>query len=342
MSLLNTTLVVQVNESVNIPSLDEAASATNTLAANNANAKQDGSLGIMVDGAFITTAAQAEADSFVKLCTLHAGNKGATVFTSSSEFKIGEITDVTYNETAVSNVDGTDLDFNSFAYYESGTENSSTLRKDAILGSGSLKGVREHERLSAISSGAFNQYTYDKVIPLTNADTGQDFCSYTITVRKKNAKNYVTEVIRVYINHTNAFTKIALETVLGLGSLSDTTPPVQATTLMAFGAGQPYSLSGTDQINVNIMTAEPVGTTYSFTLTTNDSTPFVKTYTGTIIDAVNGNKIHYVASGTGANQFDYDSTAVGSTITITGSVTDLSGNTTVVDATSSMVVTIAS
>ena len=90
------------------------------------------------------------------------------------------------------------------------------------------------------------------------------------------------------------------------------------------------------------MTAEPVGTTYSFTLTTNDSTQFVKTYTGTITDAVNGNKIHYLPNGTGANQFDYASTAVGSTVTITGSVTDLSGNTTFVDPTSSMVVTLVS
>tara|TARA_R110000765_G_scaffold114096_2_gene206683 strand:+ start:2174 stop:3202 length:1029 start_codon:yes stop_codon:yes gene_type:complete len=336
MSLLNTTLVVQVNESVNIPSLGVAASATNTLAANNANAKQDGSLGIMVDGAFVTSPAKAGAGSFVKLCTFHAGNKGATVFTSSSEFKIGEITDVTYNETAGSNVDGTDLDFNSFAYYESETENSSTLRKDAILGSGSLKGVREHERLSAISSGAFNQYTYDKVIPLTNADTGQDFCSYTITVRKKNAKNYVSEVIRVYINHTNAFTKIALETVLGLGGLSDTIPPIQSQTTMAFnGQNQPFTVSLEDQINVNIITSEPIGTTYSFTITSNDSPPYVKTYTGTIVDA-DGDEIHYIVAGTGENQFDYSQTAGGSTLNITGSVTDLSGNTTVVDETSVM------
>ena len=46
MSLLNTTLVVQVNESVNIPSLSAAASATNTLAANNANAKQGSAIAV--------------------------------------------------------------------------------------------------------------------------------------------------------------------------------------------------------------------------------------------------------------------------------------------------------
>lgn len=325
MSLINTTLVVQLNEANNIPSLDAAASATNSLAANNANAKQDGSLGIMVDGTFVDGSAEAGANAFIKLCTFHAGDKGATVFTSSSEFKIGEITDVTYFGGSV-DVAGTDLDFNSFAYYESNTQNSSTLKKDTILGSGSLKGVREKERLSAISSGSYNQETYDKVNPASNVDTGQDFSSYTITVRKKIAKNYVTEIIRVYINHVNAHTKGALQTVLGLGEIADLVAPAVGTSTIGFSAAA-YSIAAAPDITVNIATVEPGGT-YSFTLTTNDSTPVTFTNTGSLDG--DGDATHTVSNGITSTQFDWGNTAAGKTITITGFVQDLAGNQTAI------------
>lgn len=321
MSLINTTLVVQVDESINLPSIDDAATANNSLGASNAAAKTDGSLVILVDGAFEQTPAEAGANELIKLCTFHAGDKGATVFTSSSEFKIGEITDVAYSET-VADAAGTDLDFNSFAYYESGTENSSTLRKDAILGSGSLKGVREQERLSAISSGAYNQETYDKVNPASNTDTGQDFCSYTITVRKKVAKNYVTEIIRVYINHTNAFTKAALQTTLGLGNLADITPPVVGTSLIEFAEAS-YSIGTPPSITIDIVTAE-TGGTYSFTLTTNDDPVYTRTYNGSLDSS--GDRERVIQPGAGSGQFDWDQTAEGSTITITGFVKDVAGN----------------
>ena len=116
MSLINTTLVVQVDEAVNLPSTDAAPDAATILGLSNAATKTNGSLAILIDGAFEQVYAEAGANELIKLCTFHAGNKGSTVFTSSSEFKIGEITDVAYSET-VADAAGTDLDFNSFAYF---------------------------------------------------------------------------------------------------------------------------------------------------------------------------------------------------------------------------------
>ena len=319
MSLINTTLVVQLNEANNVPSLGAAASATNSLAANNANAKQDGSLGIMVDGAFVTTAAEAGANAFIKLCTFHAGEKGSTVFTSSSEFKIGEITDVAYYGPSA-DVAGTDLAFNSFSYYESTSSKTSTLRKDAVLGNGSLKGVREKERLSAISSGSYNQETYDKVNPASNADTGQDFSSYTITVRKKVAKNYVTEIIRVYINHVNAHTKAALQTILGLGAIADGTPPAAGDASALFSADS-YAVSTTPNIVINIASAETSGT-FTGTITTTDTPAYVYTLTpGTLSSSG--------AAAITITDFVWGSTSASKTFNLSVNVTDDAGNITI-------------
>lgn len=319
MSELNTTLVVQLNEAANLPSSGSAPTASTSLAASSADAKLDGSLGILIDGAYesAVTPVLAGADEKIILCTSHLGKKGSTVYTASSEFKRSEIVSTSYS-VATADVARVELDPNG----ASGTDNDGALAKAGRFGNGTVKGVRRYETLSSISSGAFNQYTYDKVNPLTNVDTGQDFDSYTITVRKKNAGRYTTEVIRVYINHLAEYTKYALETTLGLGALADVTPPVQATSTLVFNAAS-YSIAATPSIAILISSAE-AGGRYSFTLTTNDSTQYVRTFTGAL--GPSGDKLRFIAAGSGAGQFDWGQTAAGRTITLSGTIEDPFGN----------------
>ena len=319
MSELNTTLVVQLNEAANLPSSGTPPTASTSLAASSADAKLDGSLGILIDGAYesAVTPVLAGANEKIILCTSHLGKKGSTVYTASSEFKRSEIVSTSYS-VATSDVARVELDPNG----ASGTDNDGALAKAGRFGNGTVKGVRRYETLSSISSGAFNQYTYDKVNPLTNVDTEQDFDSYTITVRKKNAGRYTTEVIRVYINHLAEYTKYALETTLGLGALADVTPPVQATSTIEFNAAS-YSIGATPSIGILINSAE-AGGRYSFTLTTNDSTQYVRTFTGAL--GASGDKLRTIESGTGAGQFNWGETAATKTITLSGFIKDPFGN----------------
>lgn len=328
MSELNTTLVVQLNEDIDLPSSGNPVIYTTPLAKNASALKQDGSLGIIIDGVYRSGGeydnqepTEAGADANIILCTSHVGKNGSTIFTRSSEFKKSEIVSASYSDSTA-DVARVELDPNG----ASGTDNDGALAKAGRFGVGSTKGARRYETLAAISSGSFNQYTYDKVNPLTNVDSGQDFDLYTITVRKKNAKRYTTEVIRIFINHLAEFTKYALETTLGLGALADVTPPVQGTTFMVFG-NAPYSIGATPRIDIDITTAEAAAT-YSITLTTNDTPVYTKTYTDTIPVASNGDKTHQIFSGTTAAKWDWGQTAAGSTITLSGSVTDPFGNTT--------------
>lgn len=319
MSELNTTLVVQLNEAANLPSSGSAPTASTSLAASSADAKLDGSLGILIDGAYesAVTPVLAGADEKIILCTSHLGKKGSTVYTASSEFKRSEIVSTSYS-VATADVARVELDPNG----ASGTDNDGALAKAGRFGNGTVKGVRRYETLSSISSGAFNQYTYDKVNPLTNVDTGQDFDSYTITVRKKNAGRYTTEVIRVYINHLAEYTKYALETTLGLGALADVTPPVQDDSTLVFNAAS-YSIGTPPTIGILISSAE-AGGRYSFTLTTNDSPAYVRTFNGAL--GASGDKLRVIQPGSGSGQFDWGETAAGRTITLSGTIEDPFGN----------------
>lgn len=323
MSELNTTLVVQLNEDIDLPSSGNPVIWITALANSDADLKQDGSLGILKNGVYESQVepTEAGADANIILCTSHVGKNGSTIFTRSSEFKKSEIVSASYSDSTA-DVARVELDPNG----ATGTDNDGALAKAGRFGVGSTKGARRYETLAAISSGAFNQYTYDKVNPLTNVDSGQNFDLYTITVRKKNAKRYTTEVIRIFINHLAEHTKYALETTLGLGALADVTPPVQGTSFMVFG-NAPYSIAATPRIDIDITTAEAAAT-YSITLTTNDTSVYTKTYTGRIYATNNGDKTHQIFSGTTAAKWDWSQTAAGSTITLSGSVTDSFGNTT--------------
>ncbi len=269
MSELNTTLVVQLNEDIDLPSSGNPVIWITALANSDADLKQDGSLGILKNGVYESQGepTEAGADANIILCTSHVGKNGSTIFTRSSEFKKSEIVSASYSDSTA-DVARVELDPNG----ATGTDNDGALAKAGRFGVGSTKGARRYETLAAISSGAFNQYTYDKVNPLTNVDSGQNFDLYTITVRKKNAKRYTTEVIRIFINHLAEHTKYALETTLGLGALADVTPPVQGTSFMVFG-NAPYSIGAEPRIDIDI-TTEEAAATYSITLTTDEAGAF--------------------------------------------------------------------
>tara|TARA_B100001094_G_scaffold75207_1_gene71622 strand:- start:14719 stop:15729 length:1011 start_codon:yes stop_codon:yes gene_type:complete len=327
MSELNTTLVVQLNEAANLPSSGSAPTASTSLAASSADAKLDGSLGILIDGAYesAVTPVLAGADEKIILCTSHLGKKGSTVYTASSEFKRSEIVSTSYS-VATADVARVELDPNG----ASGTDNDGALAKAGRFGNGTVKGVRRYETLSSISSGAFNQYTYDKVNPLTNVDTGQDFDSYTITVRKKNAGRYTTEVIRVYINHLAEYTKYALETTLGLGALADVTGPtivVPTWTVPAYASNATQQgLSGTlGKIAIAIDTAE-VGGSYSLVISNDQDSD---TYTKSASLGITGNATLNVAAGTTTATFDWTDLEAGDVLTLAVTITDPFGNDTV-------------
>jgi hypothetical protein len=315
MSLINTTLVVQLDENVAMPSGGGVPALATALGASAAEAKQDGALCILIDGAFNDISevpVLAGVDESIKMCTFHAGDKGATVFSASSEFKRGDIVSATFSAPTAT-VDGTDLDFNSFAYEESETKNSSTLDKSTRLGVGTLKAVRKNEKLHAISSGAYNQYE-DIVNPGTNANPGEDFYLYTIEVRKKVGGRTTTEIIRVYINDDAGHTATSIETILGIGTLADVTGPVGSTTSALFDAAT-YAIDA--DITINILSAE-TGGSYTGTITTDDVPAYVYSFSGSL-------------SGSGAadhviSDFDYDETVAGAALALSVEVSDPTGN----------------
>ena len=316
MSELNTTLVVQLNELVALPSTSLVPTAETVLAASAAASKSDGSLGILIDGAFVNDTAPtlADANARISLCVAHLGKQGGMVYTSSSEFKRSEIVSTSYS-TAKIDVVGVEFDVS-----------AGTLHKDAILGSGSLKAVRHNEKLSAIASGAYNQYTYDKVNPFTNADTGENFDSYTITIRKKVGARDITEVIRVYIDLLSEYTKSALETILGLGSLADVTAPtiiVPTWTVPAFALNAAQVTAGAaGKIAISLVTGE-VGGTYTLTITDDGAgTDFTKTAS---IPA-SGTSTANISAGVISTTYDWTLLAVGDILTLAVTITDPFGN----------------
>lgn len=137
---------------------------------------------------------------------------------------------------------------------------------------GTIKQVKELEKLSSISMGATNQYGFPIVVPETFTVGSGDYGIATIELRKKVGGRYVYETIKVLIKDDEAkdnaiasFTGKALSTILGLGF--DFGAPVVTSVVVSMvtdaagdtAAGTSYSIAGETSIFVKATNLE-VGT----------------------------------------------------------------------------------
>lgn len=183
------------------------------------------------------------------------------------------------------------------------------------------------EKRSHISAGAYNQVGHLIKVPSTSANNGEVYGIFTIELRKKVAKRFVHETIKILIADDAApisggqKTLAALQAILGL-NVYDVTPPTLSDISFANASSVPYAetYSIADATTVKVLaTGLSVGDAYVFTLLSSNDTD---TGHNTVIAKTPTSTSEFVSFGINSSAF-----TAGSVLSVTYTAVDTNGNT---------------